>query len=128
MHEATIASLILENAKNLLESSSSEENRRQDRAITKVVVEIGQFRNVEPESLLFAFDAMKKESSLTSQARLQIKLITPVAICSSGGHQYKPEQINHFGCNLCKGGIKEFIKGKELDIVSIESTEIEQQG
>lgn len=91
----------------------------QNEAIKSIKVRIGAFRNVDPESLLFAFQSLKGESDLTRDCDLLIEPVSAVARCSISGHEYHPLAEEYYCCTICGGGIGELICGKELDIVEV---------
>lgn len=113
MHEASIANMII---KKSIDCIGSNENER----ITRILVEVGQFRNVDPDSLSFAFNALRKDSKETQEANLEIREVKAKAMCTIGGHLYYPESVNLFCCELCNGGIAELLEGKELNILEVE--------
>lgn len=134
MHEATVAAAILKRAlaaaetraieeKNADRSSVSDEGRfdktQQFFDVVEIVVNVGEFRNVDPESLEFAFSALRKDSSATENTRLEIRNIPAIAACSLSSHEFHPEASNYFSCTTCGGGIGELLAGNELDIVNI---------
>lgn len=113
MHEASIANMILKRSIDCIGDSKTER-------ILRILVEIGQFRNVDPDSLSFAFNALKKESKETVDTSLEIKLVKAKAQCTIGGHLYYPDIVNLYCCEKCNGGIAKLLAGKELNILEVE--------
>ena len=123
MHEATIASMILRKSNEFLSLNG------QNEPLASIVVQIGEFRNVDNESLRFAFDCMKRDSVQTASAILKIIDVKAEAICSGDGHNYHPVKENFYSCTGCGGGIAKMIRGKELNLLNLEfnsSTEEEE--
>lgn len=114
MHEVTTA-------KNILEQTS--------RKITGLGVPmeaesinllVGEFRNIDPESLSFAFDSLKSEFAGCAQCQLQLTVSPLLAECAAQSHhRYHPEAVQAFACPLCGAGIGSVITGQELEIVGI---------
>jgi Zn finger protein HypA/HybF involved in hydrogenase expression len=90
-------------------------------------IQIGEFRNVDPDSLAFAFDALKSNDPQTQNCQLEIKMISAEAICQSNHHSYHPAEANFYACTICGDGIGKLISGQELEIASIimETVQIE---
>lgn len=140
MHEATVASAILKRAlataetraqkeKNAVRQSAVDEQQLGDSFdffdVIEIVVNVGEFRNVDSESLEFAFSALRKDYSATKNTRLKVRNIPAIAACSVSNHEFHPESSNYFSCTICGGGIGELLSGNELDIVNI-SMELRQ--
>lgn len=117
MHEATIAVSILDHLVS-----------RIDRSIQPVVAEavyvsLGEFRNVDPESLKFAFDSLKREFPSCESCYLELKTIKATAVCRVNEHTYHASPMNAFRCEQCGSGIGRLVSGEELDITAITLTE-----
>ena len=110
MHEATIA-------RSILEIAQQRADKMPDGRVEKVRVHIGTFRNVDPQSLEFAFDALKTEFERCQGAMLEMELIEAEALCVKRRHHYKPVIQNGFRCQLCGSGISELLRGDELNVV-----------
>ena len=138
MHEATVALAVLKRAVEAVEKRSSIESSvanddgytklEIDRAteqqltfrVIKITLNVGEFRNIDSESLQFTFSALRKEFALTHHTQLEIRCIPALALCTTANHEFHPEPENCYSCTTCGGGIGKFISGKELDIVNIE--------
>lgn len=114
MHEAKIASLILEKANSKLSEFSNVEE------VKCIELMVGRFRNVDTESLNFAFDALKSEKKFFENTVLKIDEIEAVAICENNGHSYVIEFQNGFACPKCGSGIGTLKSGQELEIRKIQ--------
>ena len=114
MHEAKIASLILEKAdKRLCQFSNIEEVRC-------IELVVGKFRNIDSESLSFAFDALKGEKKFFEKTILKIEEIDAIALCENNGHAYAIEFRSGFACPICGSGIGSLKSGQELEIRKIQ--------
>ena len=121
MHEATIASLVLGSIREQVVASNG--------IATSVCVSAGTFRNIDPESFRFAFDALKTEFANTAKCQLYFELIPSIALCSRCTGSYHPDIDQAFACPDCGGGIGKLLSGEELQISNltidlIESTEV----
>jgi len=114
MHEASIARSIIEAVESFMKEKGYEK-------IKTVNVRIGKMMAVLPDALLFAFDALKGETTL-EDAELHIKEIPIKLECTQCGNVFEPDSIRLM-CPRC-GGIKtDVLAGKELDIESVEVEE-----
>lgn len=127
MHEATIAQFILEKSRQIsrreIAKIDESEEAEDQLVIANVCIRVGEFRNVELESLVFAFDALKKDDFLTEQASLEIEFIRMVALCKNG-HRYHPDAEDFFACPECNQGIETILEGKELEITNVKMEEL----
>lgn len=113
MHEASIADSILKIASTRLRQTPHAE------AVTEIHVLLGEFRNVEPESLQFAFDALKGMYTGLAECELFFEIVKTRAFCQKSKHQFTPEFSNQFRCDKCASGISEIICGEELEVYKI---------
>lgn len=120
MHEAAIAKSILEIVGQRLQSVGAAANAQ------SVTVLFGEFRNVDPESVSFAFDNMKSLFAGCSNCQLSISTIEAAAHCKDNEHQYRPVAINAYRCPKCGSGIGKLFQGEELDVVNV-IVELEKQ-
>lgn len=110
MHEATVA-------KSVLDIAALRLAKKEGACLTSVQVRLGAFTNVDPESLEFAFDALKKDHFGCSQARLDVQCVEAEALCFSEKHRYIPTFEQAFACPVCGSGIGELISGDEMEVV-----------
>lgn len=113
MHEAAIAKSILEIVGQRLQSVGTAANAQ------TVSVLFGEFRNVDPESVSFAFDNMKAMFPGCLDCRLSISTIAAAAHCKENDHQYRPIAENAYRCPTCGSGIGKLLQGEELDVVNV---------
>lgn len=110
MHEASIA-------ESILQIASFRAGKYEGSQVDIIRIELGSFRNVDPESLHFSFDSMKQDVKFCEESSLEIQIIEATAICQSQGHTYKPEAKLGFRCQECGGGIGRLLTGEELNVV-----------
>lgn len=113
MHEATIAQSILSIACEKLEQTPKAD------AVLNIHVIIGEFRNVDIDSLQFVFDNLKDLYKGCGACKLEAELISAKALCQVNSHRYKPDFKNQFCCTECGAGIGNLTCGEELDVVNI---------
>lgn len=113
MHEATIAQSILNIVSTKLKQTSNAAQA------LNVHVIIGEFRNVDPVSLQFAFDNLRSFYEGCAACTLQAEIIQAKALCRKELHLYHPQFEQGFCCTTCGAGIGELICGEELDVVAI---------
>jgi len=113
MHEAAIAQSILQIASERLKLAQGATG------IAAIKVAIGGFRNVEVESLQFAFDNLKDLYEGCCDCRLDAETVPARAICQEEGHCYLPTFENNFRCPECGAGIGNLISGEELNVTKL---------
>lgn len=114
MHEATIAEAILKIACRRLKETQNAES------VSSIDVLIGEFRNVETQSLQFAFDSIKGLFDGLAQCKLNLESIGARAYCQGQeAHQYAPVFEKRYCCDKCGSGMGKLICGEELQITKV---------
>ena len=91
-----------------------------DRPVVETVhLLVGDFTCVEPDSLVFAFDAQKQGTFLCS-ARLEIERVPFVAHCHTCNQDYAPAIEEHYACPTCRSPLDDIKSGRELKISRLE--------
>jgi hydrogenase nickel incorporation protein HypA/HybF len=111
MHELAIASAIV----------ATVERHAGGNAVTSVRVRVGRLRQVVPDSLVFCFGMVARES-VCEGARLEIEVVPAVLRCAGCGHEWEIQEPP-FRCPECAGGDVAAVKGEELEVESIEVEE-----
>jgi Zn finger protein HypA/HybF involved in hydrogenase expression len=83
-----------------------------------VAVRCGEFRNVDPGSLQFAFESLRKDDISTQHCRLKLEIVPTIATCKAG-HEFNPEAGDYYACTTCGEGIQRLLQGEELDVVQV---------
>lgn len=89
------------------------------REVLAVDLEVGHLRQVVPEALLFAWEAVRK-SLLEGAAALNITEIPAVIACQECGTKTQIGEILDFRCENCLSRDVKTISGEEFRVVSIE--------
>ena len=111
MHELSLAQSILSIAAKVLPPEETD-------VVTAVVVQVGALSGVEPEALLFAFDAIKGEGRL-AHAALQLEHIPGEALCRSCDTRFSiPDYTTP--CPACGGYNRSIVQGKEFRVLRLE--------
>ncbi|MFO0804300.1 MAG: hydrogenase maturation nickel metallochaperone HypA [Gemmataceae bacterium] len=114
MHELSIAVSIVESATAAAERAGA-------RSVTVVRVRIGELAGVHPESLQFHFSEAVR-NTLLENARLVIEPV-PVALnCPACGLETELGEPLRFVCSSCGEPTGNVIRGRELEVDSIEVT------
>lgn len=117
MHELSIC-------EGLLKAVLSELGRQGPGArLVKVRIAVGGLRQVVPESLTFAYEALS-ESTPAAGSALEIVAIPVTARCRKCAWEGRIEQ-RLFNCGACRSPDVETLTGKEL---YLESMEIDRDG
>lgn len=106
MHEFSLAEPLLKAALEVAEN-------RGGLAVEQVCAQIGRLREVAPEALTFAFDALAK-GTLAEGATLLWKDIPPRVRCAQCPAIFQPEDDRIWVCPSCGGAGGELLAGNEL--------------
>lgn len=87
--------------------------------VTAIHVIIGQFRNIDIDSLKFAFDNIRPMYAGCSNCKLEAEVVTARATCRGCSDTYNPDMATSFRCPGCGNGVGQLICGEELDVVGI---------
>ena len=86
--------------------------------VTEIRLTIGEMREVIPDSMDFAFEALSP-NTLTENAILTMTLIKPRSRCTQCAHEFEHDRFRR-GCPKCDSLATELLAGKELYIDAIE--------
>jgi hydrogenase nickel incorporation protein HypA/HybF len=114
MHELSVASAVLNTAVKHAE----------DRPVAVVAMRVGTLRQVVPDSLLFYWDIVARDT-VCEGARLELTEITTRLRCEECAYEWEPE-IAHFRCPSCESGDVTVIAGEELEVEHLELKESEE--
>ena len=113
MHESSIAHSILE----IVDEQCKEKNCT---TVDSITVRLGKATGVMPESLLFAFDALK-EPTVAKNAKLNIEIVPVGGKCRSCGREFDVSDVQFiFSCPLCGSTDFEISRGREMEIDEME--------
>ena len=112
MHELGIVSGILETVRDAAREAGA-------LRVVSVKVRIGDMCEVVPESLDFAWDVLRDEDPLTAEAALEVEEVHPQSACRACGATFEHDRF-HLRCPVCGSADTHLLKGRELDIVSME--------
>ena len=111
MHELSLAEAINNTIKELCERSEWTRVRR-------IVLKIGQMRQIDPELLTFAFDVVAK-GTVSEGAELSVLELPIVFKCNACGRETSSE-ATVFVCAHCGSANVDLLSGMELTIESME--------
>lgn len=113
MHETSIAHSILEIADEQCKGQNFT-------TVDSITVRLGTATGVMPESLTFAFDALK-EPTVARNAKLNIEIVPVGGRCKSCNKEFDvPDAQYIFACPLCGSTDFEISRGREMDIEEME--------
>ncbi|MCU0373415.1 MAG: hydrogenase maturation nickel metallochaperone HypA [Ignavibacteria bacterium] len=110
MHELSVA-------QNIVEILNENVARYEYSRVKTVLLEIGEYSGIIPDSLIFCFDSIKSDTPFEN-AELKIRNIPFKIYCNA----CKSETGNNFGmriCEKCGGNDTEIISGMELKITDV---------
>ncbi|MDR2106409.1 MAG: hydrogenase maturation nickel metallochaperone HypA [Coriobacteriales bacterium] len=111
MHEFGLMQSVLESVETSAREAGAER-------VTEIRLVIGEMREVVPEALDFAFEALAPET-LSEGAQLTITTVAPRSRCTQCGHSFEHDRF-HRACPACDALATELVAGKELYIDAIE--------
>jgi hydrogenase nickel incorporation protein HypA/HybF len=113
MHESSIAHSIIE----IIDEQCAEQGCTTVEALT---VRLGKATGVMPESLQFAFDALK-EPTKAKNARLTIEIVPVGGACKTCKKEFDVPDVQFiFACPNCNSNDFEISRGREMEIVDME--------
>lgn len=112
MHEMSIVDGVLNAAIQTAQASGATR-------IISVTLRIGDMREVVPEALDFAWEALRENDPLTVDTELITEAVHPRSVCVQCGAEFDHDRF-HCRCPKCGSGQTITERGRELDIVSIE--------
>jgi hydrogenase nickel incorporation protein HypA/HybF len=111
MHELAIARSLLDIVRDQVPAGQASRVRR-------VSVQVGPLAGVVPDSLIFCFEAIIRETPF-EPARLEVEQVPIRARCRGCSHAFEsPEPA--FTCPACGRGGVEVLSGAELQLCEIE--------
>lgn len=111
MHEMGLVAGILESVIPAAKDAGAER-------ITKVSLSVGEMTEVIEDVMVFAFEALT-EGTLAEGAELDLRIIKPHSICLECGAEFDHDRL-HVKCPDCGSAFTELMRGKELQVDSIE--------
>ena len=113
MHEVSIALGMVDELIKIARNNNATK-------INAVKLKIGNMSSIVTDSLIFAFDAVKLEHSLLSDARIVIEEIPTVYECSNCNSSFEVDNIYFPSCSNCESLNVTLISGEEQHIENVE--------
>ena len=120
MHELSIAVSLVSLATRALTDAD------ETRPVLAVRIAVGDLSGVVPESLEFAWDVATEDTPLEG-ARLDIQRVMPRVRCPRCETETILATPPRFACAACGERTSDIVAGKELDLVSIELDDEDEQ-
>ena len=114
MHEMSIVEA-------LLKTVCQELRAHPDARVRTLYVRIGRLRQVEPDMLQFCYKAAAQGTQLAGSC-LEIEQVEARAQCDVCSLQFEVEE-NWFECPRCHAARAQLLRGRELDLMSVELEE-----
>ena len=108
MHELALMDSVM----SIVRSSAQQ---RDIRRVTKIMLVIGEFSMVVPDSLRFAFEALSQEE-IFQGTELELKLIPLLCGCRLCAQEYVPRDHYDLICPYCSSDTVDILAGRELQI------------
>lgn len=88
-------------------------------------LKLGKLSGVVPEALLFSFD-LAAAGTLIEGARLEIEEIPVSVFCQTCKAEQQLPSIQYFRCPVCDTPTPEVVRGRELELTSLEVTDLNE--
>ena len=115
MHEAFVARSLVELVSDELAAGACPQWVR----VAAVRVRIGRLNSVAPVALRSAFEVAKRCTQL-HEARLEIEFVEPRVWCERCARERDLPERTRLCCPVCGGRCPELLRGRELELASIE--------
>ena len=112
MHELSIAS-------SIVDTILKEVDKRKLKSVSLIALEIGALTDIVPDSLLFGFEAITKDTIL-QKTKLEINIVPIKGSCTDCRKSFEVSEFV-FICPNCSSGNIKVEQGNELDIAYIEA-------
>ena len=112
MHELSIARNLVVLAEETARSANA------DRVVA-VRIRVGALSGVAAEALVFGYD-VATEGTLLQGSSLEIERVPVAIFCESCAEERELEGIRSFRCPVCDAPSGRLVRGKELEMVSLE--------
>lgn len=86
--------------------------------VTEIKLTVGEMTEVVEEALVFAFEALS-EGTICEGAQLDLTIVHPRSRCLECGAEYDHDRF-HMRCPECDSPFTELLRGREMQIDSIE--------
>ena len=95
-------------------------NNNKATKINSVKLKIGKMSGIVTDSLIFAFDAVKLEHSLLSDAAIEIEEIPTVYECEDCNSSFEIDNMIFPSCSNCESLNVKIVSGEEQHIENVE--------
>ena len=112
MHELSVA-------QRLVELVSAELGDDPAVRVKSVRLRLGPLSGVVAQALLFAYDAATEGTPMQGSA-LEIEEVTPAVYCAKCGKQRELASVQRLRCPVCRSPTPEVVRGRELEVLSVE--------
>lgn len=111
MHEMSIVAGVLDSVIPAAEEAGALK-------VTGITLRIGDMTDIVDEALTFAFEALT-ENTMCEGAQLVVEPVHPKSMCFECGNEFEHDRF-HRSCPQCGSFETKTIRGRELEIASIE--------
>ena len=113
MHEVSIALGMVDELMNIARNNNAIK-------INSVKLKIGRMSGIVTDSLIFAFDAIKLEHSLLSDAEIVIEEVPSVCKCEDCNTSFQTDEMYFPSCSNCNSLHVRILSGEEQQIENVE--------
>jgi hydrogenase nickel incorporation protein HypA/HybF len=115
MHELSIAM-------SLVDAACEEAERLGNVQVETLHLRLGALSGVVREALEFSFDLATEDTAIAG-ARLAVEEVPVVVLCPTCGVERELPSLQSFRCPVCGAETPDVVRGRELELVSMEVTD-----
>lgn len=112
MHELGIMTSVMDSVHEVAEQNGATK-------LLSVTLRVGEMTEAIEDALQFAFEVLAESDEFASGATLEVHMVTPRSICLDCGEEFDHDRF-HMLCPHCEGFATQLLRGRELEIESIE--------
>src|SRR3712207_3453909 len=90
-----------------------------DARVASVTGRVGLMSGVVPEALTFAWSAASERTPFEG-SRLDVEVVRPLEWCDTCSAEREPAAINDLRCPMCRIAMSRVLRGRELEVLSVE--------
>lgn len=112
MHELGIMTSVMDSVREVADQNGAEK-------LLSVTLRIGEMTEAIEDALQFAFEVLTEEDPFSKGATLEVHMVRPRSICLECGCEFDHDRF-HMLCPQCDSFATELLRGREMEIESIE--------
>ena len=88
-------------------------------SVLEVTLDVGEMTEAIPDALQFAWEVLQEGEPMIARAKLNVNMISPKSRCLECSAEYEHDRF-HMVCPECGSGFTKLLRGRELNIASLD--------